>query len=151
VFQAAGFGFLFIPITTMAYAGIAPEKNNNASALLNLSRNLGGSVGVAVLTTLLARGAQIHQNMLVEHITSYDPAYQAMAQSLQQRMQAQGGSAADALQKAQAVIAGVVDQQAQLLSYLDDFRLLAAIFVGLVPLVFLMRRPQALGGPMGGH
>jgi DHA2 family multidrug resistance protein len=151
VFQAAGFGFLFIPITTMAYAGMAPEKNNNASALLNLSRNLGGSVGVAVLTTLLARGAQVHQNMLVEHITSYDPAYQAMARSLQQRMQAQGGSAADALHKAQAVIAGVVDQQAQLLSYLDDFRLLAAIFVGLVPLVFLMRRPQALGGPAGGH
>jgi DHA2 family multidrug resistance protein len=151
VFQAAGFGFLFIPITTLAYAGMTPEKNNNASALLNLSRNLGGSVGVAVLTTLLARRAQIHQSVLIEHITPYDATYQAMAQALQQRMQAQGGSAADALQKAQGVIAGMVDQQAQLLSYLDDFRLLAVIFVGLLPLVFLMRRPQALGGPMGGH
>ena len=152
VFQSAGFGFLFIPITTLAYAGMPPDKNNNASALLNLSRNLGGSVGVAVLTTLLARGAQIHQNMLVEHLTPYDPAYQAMAQGLQQRMQAQGGSAVDALQKAQGVIANMVDQQAQLLSYLDDFRLLGVIFVGLVPLVFLMRRPPTIGGPMaGGH
>ena len=150
VFQAAGFGFLFIPITTVAYAGITPDKNNNASALLNLSRNLGGSVGIALLTTLLARRSQFHQNILIEHVSPYDPAYKAMVAPLQQMMAGQGGSAGDALLKAQAVIGNLVQQQAQLLSYLDDFRLLAVIFVVLIPLVFLMRRPPALSGPMGG-
>jgi DHA2 family multidrug resistance protein len=152
VFQASGFAFLFIPITTLAYTSVPPDKNNNASALINLSRNLGGSIGIALLTTLLARTAQQHQNVLIEHVTPYDPAYQAMAQSLQHRMLGQGGSAADALLKAQAMIANLVDQQAQLLAYLDDFRLLALIFAGLVPLVFLMRRPAPGAGPLaGGH
>jgi DHA2 family multidrug resistance protein len=152
VFQASGFAFLFIPITTLAYTSVPPDKNNNASALINLSRNLGGSIGIALLTTLLARTAQQHQNVLIEHVTPYDPAYRAMVQSLQQRMLGQGGSAADALLKAQAVIANLVDQQAQLLAYLDDFRLLALIFAGLVPLVFLMRRPAPGAGPLaGGH
>ncbi len=92
MFQASGFAFLFIPITTLAYTSVPPDKNNNASALLNLSRNLGGSIGIAVLTTLLARRAQQHQNVLIEHITPYDPAYQAMAQSLQGRMLGQGAA-----------------------------------------------------------
>jgi len=150
VFQAAGFGFLFIPITTLAYAGVAPEKNNNASALLNLSRNLGGSVGIAVLTTMLARRAQFHQSVLVEHITPSDPAYQAVVGPLRQMMAGHGGSTPDALLKAHAMLAAMVEQQAELLSFLDDFRLLAMIFFALVPMVFLMRRAPVGAGRLGG-
>jgi DHA2 family multidrug resistance protein len=151
VLQAAGFAFLFIPINTIAFAGVPPGKYHNGSALLNLSRNLGGSVGIAVLTTLLTRRAQFHQSMLVEHIGPYEPSYAGMVHGLQQRMLLQGGSSHEALLKAQAVIANLVQQQAQLLSYLDDFLILAIIFAALVPVVFLMKRPLAPAQPTAAH
>src|SRR5215475_1931302 len=68
IFQASGLAFLFIPISTVAYVGIPREKNNNASAIINLARNLGGSVGIALLTTFLARRSQYHRSILVAHI-----------------------------------------------------------------------------------
>jgi len=151
IVQALGLGFLFIPISTIAYVNIPPEKNNNASALINLARNLGGSIGIAALVTVLAQRAQYHQNMLVEHVGPYATAYHNMAASLQTRMTSHGGSAADALHKAQAIIANMVQQQAQLLSYLDDFLILAVIFAALVPVVFLMKKPSLHGGAPAAH
>ena len=76
IFQAAGLAFLFIPISTVAYVGIPREKNNNASAIINLSRNLGGSIGIALLTTFLARRTQYHRSILVDHIAAGDHRYQ---------------------------------------------------------------------------
>ncbi len=149
--QASGLAFLFIPISTIAYAGVPIERYNNASALVNLSRNLGGSVGIAVLTTLLARRSQAHQTVLAEHVSPYSQPYLDMAQSLQAMMLGQGGTAAEALTRAQAVIATRLEQQATLLSYLDNFMLLAGIFGLLIPLVFFMRRPQAAEKPAAAH
>jgi MFS transporter, DHA2 family, multidrug resistance protein len=149
--QAGGLAFLFIPISTISYSSVPPERNNNASALTNLSRNLGGSIGIALLTTLLTRRAQTHQNMLVEHISRYDPQYLALAHSLQMRMLEAGGTAAEALRKAQAVIATMIDQQAQLLAYIDDFQLLAVVFICLVPIVFIVKRPRVPGAPGAAH
>ncbi|MBI1777810.1 MAG: DHA2 family efflux MFS transporter permease subunit [Proteobacteria bacterium] len=149
--QAAGLAFLFIPISTVAYAGVPVERYNNASALVNLSRNLGGSVGIAVLTTLLARRSQYHQNVLVEHVGAYSRNYADMAEALQARMLGDGGTAAEAMMKAQAVIAMRVEQQATLLSYLDNFLVLAAIFALLIPFVFFMRRPPAPEKPASAH
>jgi DHA2 family multidrug resistance protein len=151
IVQAIGLSFLFIPINTAAYVGISQEKSSNAAALINLSRNLGGSVGIAALTTLLAQRAQFHQNMLVEHISPYSRPYLDMAGALQRHMQAFGGSPAQALLKAQGVIAQSLQQQAQLLSYLDDFLILAGIFIALVPLVYVMRRPNAGAEPGLAH
>ncbi len=149
--QSASLAFLFIPINTAAYVGIPPAKFNNASALINLSRNLGGSVGIALATTMLARRAQFHQSRLVDSLSPYAQPYLDKAQSLQQMMQAQGGSPADALQRAQAVIATAVQQQAQLLSYIDDFLMLGLVFAVLVPFVFLIRRPVVTGRAPAGH
>lgn len=147
LFQSAGLAFLFIPINAVAYVGIPQAKNNNASALINLSRNLGGSVGISLASTVLARRTQFHVARLTESISPYTQPYLAKVQSLQHQMMAQGGSAVDALQRAQAVIAANLQQQAQLLSFLDDFLLLAVLFGALIPLAFLLRRRPAGAGP----
>jgi DHA2 family multidrug resistance protein len=148
ILQAAGLGFLFIPINAAAYATVPREKNNSAAAIINLSRNLGGSIGISVLTTIIAQRAQYHQSMLVESLSPYSQPYLDSLHMLQGRMMGQGGTAAEALQKAQALIAVNLDQQAQLLSYLDDFLLLALIFLALIPFVFLMRRPRYGAAPV---
>lgn len=141
IVQTSGLAFLFIPINTSAYVGLPPEKNNTASALINLARNLGGSVGIAVLTTLIARRTQFHRSILVSHLREDDPQYQALVEQIRARMAEHGASAGEALQQAQAVLARQVHEQAQMLSYLDGFLLLAVIFACLIPCVLLMRRP----------
>jgi len=152
IFQAGGLAFLFIPISTVAYVGIPREKNNNASAIINLSRNLGGSIGIALLTTFLARRAQYHRSMLVDHIAAGDPRYESMASAMQQHLGALGGTASEALRMAQSQIQMMVDRHAQMLSYIDDFMLLAVLFLGVIPFVFLMRKPSSMqGGALGGH
>ena len=84
--QAAGLGFLFIPINTTAYAFVAREKNSSASGLLNFSRNIGGSFGIALATTYMTRQAQRHQNMLISHLTPYDPAYIRALQGITRKL-----------------------------------------------------------------
>jgi DHA2 family multidrug resistance protein len=152
IFQAAGLAFLFIPITTIAYVGVPREKNNNASAIINLSRNLGGSVGIALLTTFLARREQHHRSMLIDRIAAGDPRYNAVAGAIKQHMTSLGGTAGQALHLAQAEIGAMVARQAAMLSYIDDFLLLAIAFALLIPLVFLTRPPRPGQGPgMGAH
>ncbi len=150
IFQAAGLAFLFIPISTIAYVGIPREKNNNASAIINLSRNLGGSVGIALLTTFLARRSQYHQSILVERVAAGDPRYVAMAAKLQQHMASLGGTADQARHLAQAEIGAMLGRQAQMLSYVDDFLMLAIAFAVLIPFVFLARQAGHGQGPGAG-
>lgn len=145
IVQAIGLAFLFGPITSAAYIGLPPEKTNNASALINLSRNLGGAVGIALLTTIVSRHSQAHRADLVEHIARGDPQYEAMVGRITQYMTTQGGSLADATEKAQAVISQRLDQQATMLAYNDAFLILAVVMVMLVPLLFLM--PRSNGQP----
>lgn len=151
VVQSIGLAFLFIPITTAAYVGIPFDKSNNASALINLSRNLGGAVGIAAVTTMLVRGTQVHRNMLVGHISLYDARYRGLVDALQARVMHFGGGSTEALAKAQAVLSGAVQQQALMLSYGDDFFILGLIFLSLTPLVLLMHKSDSGGPPMGGH
>ncbi|MCT7377856.1 DHA2 family efflux MFS transporter permease subunit [Chelativorans salis] len=139
VVQAVGLGFLFIPITTLAYVGLPPEKSNSASALINVSRNIGGSIGISFLTTMLQRHVQAHQTALVAHVTPENPTYRALAAGLQEHFMEAGSSGQSALHQAQATIADTVAKQALTLSFLDNFLLLAVIFASLIPFVFLMR------------
>jgi MFS transporter, DHA2 family, multidrug resistance protein len=142
IYQSMGLAFLFIPINTVAFLGLPPEKSNNASALINMMRNLGGSFGIAIATTLLARRQQYHQNMLVEHVTPYSSSYDATIQRMQQAFLSASANAADALQKAQALLYATVQKQAAMLSYIDCFWVMGTLFMALVPLVFLMKRPS---------
>ena len=150
-YQSLGLAFLFIPINTVAYLGLPPEKNNSASAIINMMRNIGGSVGISFATTLVARREQYHQSVLIEHVTPYSDAYRSTIQTLQQTYLGGSASAVDALHKAQAQLYATLQQQAATLSYIDSFWVFGVIFLALVPLVFLMRKPAAGAGPVGGH
>ena len=145
--QAAGLGFLFIPISSMAYIGLPPGKNNQAAALINLSRNLGGSVGIALLSTWLARGSQTNRTDLIGHVSALDPEYLARVGEIERGLIANGAPPADAHQMALAVIARTVSQQAELQSFLQDFTTLAIVFVALIPAVLFLRRPKRPPGP----
>lgn len=139
--QAAGLGFLFIPISSMAYVGVPPGKNNQASALINLSRNLGGSVGIALLSTWLVRGTQEHRADLVGHVSAHDAGYLERLEQVRQGLIANGAPPGQAHDMALAVISRTVDRQAEMLAFLHDFTTLALVFFTLIPVVLLLRRP----------
>jgi len=146
VFQAIGMAFLFVPINTAAYAFLPREKNNAASGLMNLARNIGGSVGISLVTTLLDRRTQVHLNDLSRNLSSANPAMRSMLQGATQAMQAHGASAAFATRQAYALVEGTVQRQATMLAYIDDFRLLGWAILAMVPIVFLMKKGRPGGG-----
>jgi MFS transporter, DHA2 family, multidrug resistance protein len=146
ILQAAGMAFLFVPINTAAYAFLPRDKNNAASGLMNLARNIGGSVGISLVTTMLDRRTQVHLNDLSRHLSASNPAFQSMLQGTAQAMRAHGANAAFATQQAYALIEGTVQRQATMLAYIDDFRFLGWTILAMVPLVFLMKKSKPGGG-----
>jgi DHA2 family multidrug resistance protein len=140
IVQAAALAFLFIPINVMAFRDVPRNKTNNASALINLARNFGGSIGISVASTMLTRREQFHQSRLVELMQPTNPAYPGYAHHIAAAIGSTPGSKATL-----AVIYQSVVQQATLLSYLDDFKLLGIFFLALLPLLFLVR-PGKGGG-----
>ena len=150
VLQALGFAFLFVPINTSAYAFLPREKNNAASGLVNLARNIGGSVGISVVVTLLARRTQVHQAELVQHANSGSGIFQATLSTATHAFIARGSSAHEAARQAYALVAARIDQQATMLAYVDCFRVLATVVALMIPFVFLMKRVRP-GGPMQVH
>ena len=143
IYQSLPLALLFIPINTAAMADMPTAKSNYASAIINMVRNLGGSFGIALATTLIARREQYHQSVLVEHVTSLGGQYDAVVHRLQQAYLAYSGSTVDALQRAQAQVYKMVQQQAALLSFNDCFWVMAVILAAMVPLVLLIRKPPA--------
>ena len=146
VFQAAGMAFLFVPINTAAYAFLPRDKNNAASGLMNLARNIGGSVGISFVTTMLDRRTQFHLNALATHLSPSNPAFQSMLRGASQAMRAHGASVTGATQQAYALIQGVVQRQATMLAYIDCFWLLGVAILAMVPMVFLMKKSRPGGG-----
>ena len=147
IVQSLGLAFLFVPINTTAFYFIARENTSYATGLINLARNIGGSTGIALSTTLIARREQFHQARLVEHFSSADPSYQATLQNAQQLYMSKGADAVHALQQAHGMVYGMLQQQASMLAFLDDFRLLAYAFLAVIPLMFLMKKTRARRGP----
>jgi MFS transporter, DHA2 family, multidrug resistance protein len=133
--QAAGFAFLFVPINTAAYAFVPRNKNNAASGLINLARNVGGSVGISLVTTLLSRRSQFHQARLAEHTSLLNPNF---TQALNSVTSAAGGGPGS--QTPSALLMRTLQRQAANLSYIDCFWLLGVVFGLLIPLVFFMKR-----------
>ncbi|HLQ39218.1 MAG TPA: DHA2 family efflux MFS transporter permease subunit [Planctomycetota bacterium] len=141
--QGLGLAFVFVPINTIAYASISPAARNDASSLMSIARNIGGSIGIAYAGTMVARGGQTHRAQLVEHCSIYDPHYQAAAAAVRDRLLAGGADPAPAELVSHAVLDQLVNRQASMLSYLDQFRFQALAFLVLVPIVLLMRRRTA--------
>jgi len=142
MYQAFGLAFLFVPINAAAFSYIPRPKLSNATGIINLARNIGGSTGIAFVTTLLARRSQFHQNVLVSHLTPYDYNYQALLDGAGQRLVQQGSDAVHAAQQAQGVAYGLVQQQAGILSFIDNFWILGVIFLALIPLALLLKSPK---------
>lgn len=139
---AIGLPFLFIPINTLCYTGIPQNKNNEVSGLSALSRNVGGSVGISIVTTLLARLSQRHQAFLVQHATTGNGPYDALHNGLTGAWMHNGGSGPDASLRAGAQIYGMAQAQARTLAYVDVLWILVASTALLVPLPFLMKKPK---------
>jgi MFS transporter, DHA2 family, multidrug resistance protein len=150
VFQASGIAFLFVPINTAAYAYLPREKSNAASGLINLSRNIGASVGISFVTTMLARRAQFHQSVLVTHLSGYNGHFLYTVQALTHHFTASGADALTATRQAYGAIGDMVARQASLLAYIDNFWLLGMSALLLVPFAFIMKKAKP-GGPIAVH
>jgi DHA2 family multidrug resistance protein len=150
ILQAAGLACLFVPINTAAYAFLPREKNNAASGLMNLARNIGGSVGISFVTTLLARRTQFHQARLSEHLSAGGGRLQSTLQGLTATFTKGGLDPATAAQKAYAMLQASVGRQAAMLGYIDCFWMLGSLIICLVPVAFLMKKARP-GGAVAVH
>lgn len=140
VYFAIGIAFLAMTVNTAAYYGIAPEKNNSASALLNLSRNMGASLGIALTSTVISTNSQVHINNLTNHTNLFNPNYTETIKNLSQTFQNQGLRAMDAMGAAQGVIWNEVLKQATMNSILDAINVYVILHICVIPLVFLLKR-----------
>src|SRR5262249_1087353 len=122
--QGAGLAFLFVPINTVAYSYLPPGKNNAASGLINLARNIGASVGISVVTTNLERRGQFHRDRLAANLDPTNPRVQAMLHGASSTLQAHGVPATQATQRAYGILQGNLQRQATMLAYIDNFWLL---------------------------
>ena len=148
IIQSAGMAFLFVPISAAAFAYIPKERTNYATGLFNLARNIGGSSGIATVTTLLARRAQFHQQVLTAHLTPYDAAYQATHFQITQLLQQRGASLPDATQQANGLIYGLAVRQSSMLAFADAFWLMAVLFIAIIPMMLMMRKSGPPRGPV---
>jgi MFS transporter, DHA2 family, multidrug resistance protein len=139
IVQSIGMAFLFVPINTAAFSSIAKEKANRATGIINLARNIGGSTGIAIVTTMLARRAQFHQSVLVSHAAAAHSAYRDLLENAAHRFLAQGSSPTHAARQAQALIYTVIQREATVKAFIDDFWLLGVIFLAMIPVVLFMR------------
>jgi DHA2 family multidrug resistance protein len=149
-FQGLGLSALFVPLTTISMDPIPRERMGNATSLFNLMRNLGGSIGIATTGTLLARKQQEYINIMGSHVTSYSPSAQSWLESMRQGFIASGADPVTATERAYAAVFGVVQRQASMVSFVHLFRMLGIIFLLLLPLVLLMRRPRGRAA-VGAH
>jgi DHA2 family multidrug resistance protein len=151
--QGTAMGLLFVPLTTVTNDPIPNEKMGNATSIFNLMRNIGASVGIAAVTTMIARHQQVHTNVLGAHVSQFSPQARQALEGATAMFMRQGSPLALAQQQAYGAVFGSVQQQASMLSFLDAFNTLGAIFMCMLPLVLLMKPPRkrAGGGMSAGH
>ena len=150
IYQMAGVAFLFVPIQTMCYVGMPPEKNNNVSGMTNLARNMGGSLGISSVETLLSRRTQFHQNVFAAHTSQFDPAFQSTVAGMTQTFAARGMDHATAMQTAYGSVYGMIQRHASMLAYLDTIEVFALVCLVVVPFAFLMQKSKP-GAAHVGH
>jgi len=130
--QGLGIGFVFVPLQILAFGTLPPTMRTEGAAVLNLTRNIGSSIGIAIVMALLARNIQVSHSDLAQHVTPdnlpLDPAQLA-------RFGDYGGAALE-------MIDGIVNQQAAMIAYLDDFYLMTIACAIAVPLAFMLRKPR---------
>jgi MFS transporter, DHA2 family, multidrug resistance protein len=150
VFQVIGLPFLFVTITNAAYSGLRPESTGQASSLVNVARNLGGSIGVSLANTGIAQRAQFHQSRLVESTVPSSLGYQHGVERLTEFFVGQGSSLVNAQRQAVGWIGQTIANQSVLMSYIDVFWGCTVFALIMIPLTLTLRNVR-LGGPSTGH
>ncbi len=150
IFTGLGMGFLMVPLMTASLAGVPNEQMGNASGVNNLARSIGGSMGISLTTTLVVRGTQTHQALLVGHLSPYRPEFQQYLNSAI-GMLSRNSDPATAQQQAYGMLYGSMQQQANLFAYVDTFRLLAFLCLLCIPVVFLFKKAKTGGGAVALH
>jgi DHA2 family multidrug resistance protein len=148
--QGVGLGFFFVPVSQLAYSYLPPAKNNKASSITNLFRNLGGSFGVAFVTTMLERRIQFHHSILAQHLTAENSSFRQALDSTTQYFSNMGASTADAAQQAYGLISGMADKNAAMLGFLDCFWLLGIVALIGLPLALMIKKFRK-DGQAAGH
>jgi DHA2 family multidrug resistance protein len=143
ILQGVALNCLFIPIMSSSVARIPKEKMGNATSVFNLMRNIGGSFGIAVMTTFLARRAQLHQNHLVEQVTPYNNQARGMLDGMRSWFQSHGADAYTASRRALGGMYGMIQRHANMLSFVEAFWILAVMFLLMIPFVVILRNPRA--------
>ena len=145
--QGLGIGFTFVPLSTLALGSVPARELGHASGLFNFMRTIGGSIGIAAVATFLQRGGQTHQARLASHVSLYDPdvwdRYHALVTTFTER----GADVATAEQQAWAHLYELVQRQALLLSFIDNFWWLAWMFLAVIPFVLFLGRGPRLADP----
>ena len=149
--QGMGMALLFVPLTTVAMATISHERMGYATSLFNLMRNIGGSVGIAITGTMLQRRRQSVGATLGTHLTQYDVGTQRMLAQIRAGLMAAGADAATATQRSYAILHGMLLQQASMVSFVSLFWLLGILFLAMIPLVTIMKRPKGRTAAVGAH
>lgn len=150
VWSGFALGFVFVPLTVLTTGTLRNEEIGNATGIYNLMRNVGGSFGIAAVTTMLARGAQTHQATMVSHLTPYDPVFQQRLSEMASNFSAHGNTAT-AMQQAYGAVYQALVRQATLLAYIDNFRLLAFLCVLCLPAGLLFKKVRARAGAAAVH
>jgi DHA2 family multidrug resistance protein len=148
--QAFGLAFLFIPINVSAFSYVPRELTNMGTGIINLARNIGASVGLATVTTLLERRTQAHQARLMDHVNSMNPALHNMVNGTAGTLMTHGASSSQASAQAHGMILNLIQRQATMMAFLDNFKLLGIIFFAVIPIMVMMKKPR-MGGNVPVH
>jgi MFS transporter, DHA2 family, multidrug resistance protein len=141
VYQVAGLAFIFVPSNVLSYVDVPREKNNQISSMISFIRNIGGSIGIALISTFITRGAQKRQTYLAANMNDSNPRFRQMIEGLTATLHSQGLSTADATRQAYGRAAALLQQQATTLAYGDVVSVMAVAVALLAPMAFLMKRP----------
>jgi DHA2 family multidrug resistance protein len=140
IIQGVGLGFLFVPLSTVTLSTLSAERRAEGAGLYNLSRNIGSSVGISVVDSLLTQNTQVNHAEIAQHVTSVNRVFEdPMIARFWNPISAAGRAALDA----------VITQQAQIIAYIDDYKLLMIATIAILPLLIVFRRPS--GGTAGDH
>ncbi len=137
VLQGLGLGLVFVPMSTVAFATLAPEYRTDATGLFSLVRNIGSAIGISLVTVMLTQNLQINHSELGSALTPFNQSMQGLTQQM-------GGNE----QMAATIVDGLVNQQASLISYINDFKLMMLVTLLAIPLALLLRKPKAAADEM---
>jgi DHA2 family multidrug resistance protein len=151
VLQGVGLGLIFVPLTTVTNDPVPRERMGNATSIFNLMRNIGASIGISTVEALQIRRMQAHTNYLVQHVNLGSAEAQQALARLRGGFISRGADPVTAAHRAQVALWGIVQRQAAMLSYNDVFRFLGGMFLMMVPLLLIMKKPKGGKGPAMVH